>query len=139
MSISVQHSDNIDTIAPLLKVLRDGLADDVFHDRLKRALDNGYRVLIAEDQGCLGYRITHDVFWGKTLFIDDLVVRPDMRNFGIGKALLNAAKQEASAHGCDHIRLCSGLTRQQAHRFYEQNGFARTSLQFCYALTDGAS
>jgi len=139
MNVSVQHSDDIDTIAPLLRILRDGLADDVFHARLERALVGGYRVLIAADQACLGYRITHDVFWGKTLFIDDLVVRPDMRSSGIGNALLNAAKAEARAHGCDHIRLCSGLTREQAHRFYEQNGFARTSLQFCYTLTDGAS
>jgi len=38
---------------------------------------------------------------------------------------------------CDHVRLCSSLSRSRAQRFYERNGFDRTSLQFSCAIQDG--
>lgn len=141
MTLQIEHCKDVSVIAPILKVLRNTLADGVFDSRLERGLQEGYRVLIAKDsnavEGCLGYRIVYDVYWGKTLYVDDLVVRPEARGKGTGAALLKDAKTEAAEHRCDHVRLCSGLSRADAHRFYEKNGFARTSLQFFYALEDG--
>lgn len=125
-------------IGPILKVLRNTIAGNLFDHRLACALANGYRVLATEDgTACFGYHIAHDVYWGKTLYIDDLVVRPDLRSSGIGKALLERAKVEARTLGCDHIRLCSGLNREDAHRFYEANEINRTSIQFAHSLKKG--
>lgn len=140
MNLRISHTDNPALIAPILKILRNSLPDEIFHARLISALQNGYRVLIAEEaNACLGYRITQDVFWGKTLYVDDLVVAEAARGHGLGASLLARAKSEAQKHSCDHIRLCSGLTRKDAHRFYEQNGFHQSSLQFVHALQPGAS
>lgn len=139
MSVEIDLCEDIEIIAPILKLLRGAIEDDLFYDRLKQALNNEYRCLVARDaRGLLGYHVTYDVFWGKTFYIDDLVVQPDQRSAGIGAQLLERAKLEARVLNCDHMRLCSGLSRPDAHRFYERNGFARSSLQFSCSLSEGA-
>lgn len=141
MNVQIEHCDDFTVITPILRILRDTLPTDVFEDRLSRAMLDGYRVLVTRNAagvgGCLGYRITRDVFWGKTLDIDDLAVCPEARDKGVGATLLNASKEEARLNSCDHVRLCSGLSRTHAHRFYERNGFDRSSVQFSYAIQDG--
>lgn len=128
---------------PVLRILRHALPEDTFAARFESAVQSGYRALLAEQNdtplGFLGYRVIHDVFWGKTLYIDDLVVMPDARSQGIGTMLLDAAKTIAQAASCDHIRLCSGLDRDDAHRFYKRHGLKQASLQFAYALSHGAA
>ncbi|MEO0402363.1 MAG: GNAT family N-acetyltransferase [Pseudomonadota bacterium] len=141
MTVDISHTNDVSEIGPLLRVLRSAMAPDLFQKRLERTCARGYKGLIAHQGhravGFLGYRITRDVHWGKTFYIDDLVVQPAARSGGIGASLLAAAKAEGIAQNCDHIRLCSGLSRTQAHRFYENNGFAQVSLQFACPLHDG--
>ncbi|MDJ0992791.1 MAG: GNAT family N-acetyltransferase [Dinoroseobacter sp.] len=123
--------------APLLRILRNTLDDTAFAERLNAAEAQGYKVIAAfegDDMvGALGYRITNDLCWGQTLFIDDLVVNPAQRSAGIGAALLAEARSLA-ANGCDHVRLCSGVNRTEAHRFYKTNGMTKFSYQFVEAL-----
>lgn len=122
--------------APMLRLLRDKLDDYTFVSRLRAAEAQGYRVLAAflgeEMIGALGYRITHDLCWGSTFYIDDLVVDPAHRSDGVGAALLAAARELASGTS-DQMRLCSGLGRAEAHRFYEKNGMTKFSYQFVAA------
>lgn len=133
--------DDADRIAPILRHLRHASDDDTFSRRLQDALYAGYRVLIAERDddaiGCLGFQVHHDVHWGRTFYIDDIVVHPRARGLGIGSALMSAATKLARETGCDHLRLASGLDRADAHRFYESHGMTRSSFQFARALTDG--
>lgn len=140
MTIQIDSTGDTNVIAPILKVFRSGLDDALLDIRLSRSLKGGYLAFIAHGgNGLLGYRLTEDVYWGKTFYIDDLVVLPHLRGTGIGAALLERAKVEARALGCDHVRLCSGLSRTNAHRFYEQNGLERTSLQFSHSLSESES
>lgn len=44
--------------------------------------------------------------------------------------LLNYAVQLAKNKKCDVIELTSNFTRENAHRFYEKNGFKKTSFKF---------
>lgn len=143
MKIDISPSTDLEEIAPILSVLRDKIPRPHLFERLQKAQENGQNYMIAESAdkifGCLSYHITFDVFWGKTLYIDDLVIDPTLRRKGIGAKLLDAAKSEAKNRSCDQIRLCSGLTRTEAHRFYEANGFAKTSLQLAHSLNQGSS
>ncbi len=138
--ITVALLDHAADAAPMLRLLRDRLDEATFARRLARAEDQGYRVLAAYDGermvGALGYRLTDDLFWGRSFYVDDLVVDPARRSAGIGAALLDHARELAAS--CDHLRLCSGLNRTDAHRFYEANGMTRFSVQFITAL-HGAS
>lgn len=127
--------------AAMLRALRDAVPEDVFARRLDAARRDGYRILLALDSGeavgALGFRLTSDLFWGRTFYIDDLVVQPERRGQGIGTRLLTSAQAMATDLGCDHVRLCSGLDRADAHRFYEAQGMTRSSLQFASAVAQG--
>jgi GNAT superfamily N-acetyltransferase len=60
------------------------------------------------------------VRFGRRAWIEDLAVHPDFRSRGIGKRLLDEAKNWGRAHGATHIELESGEGRIDAHRFYER-------------------
>jgi GNAT superfamily N-acetyltransferase len=132
----ITHSDRA---LPLLKELRSSLNDDIFLARLYTAIKGGYRVMgLHKDEAVvavLGYRIVNDICWGKTFYVDDLNVSSDMRGSGIGGQLIETAKRKAREENCDHLRLCSGLTRTDAHRFYEAHDLNGFSKQFVLALT----
>lgn len=130
--------DTASDAAPLLRQLRGHLDDDTFATRLARAEAQGYRVLAAHegDQmvGALGYRITDDLNWGRTFYIDDLMVEYTRWREGIGSALLEHARTVASEAGCDQIRLCSALNRHDTHKFYMISGMKASSMQFTQQL-----
>jgi len=132
--IRIEHLQDPAEAAPVLRILRHTLDDTGFAMRLGAAKAQGYRVIAARRDaqmvGALGYRFICYLCWGKTLFIDDLVVDPAHRSGGVGQHLLEAARGVARQEGCDHLRLCSGLAREDAHRFYATNGVDKTSFQF---------
>ncbi len=66
----------------------------------------------------------------KTSFIDDLIVKEEYRNKGIGKLLLQNAINYAKQQDCEVIELTSFLSNENAHRFYENNGFKKHSIKF---------
>ena len=68
--------------------------------------------------------------FGLRCWVEDFVVLPDQRSKGAGRALLEAAKDWARAHGCTHIQLNSYNARTDAHRFYTTNGMTQDSLSF---------
>src|SRR4051794_2075930 len=56
--------------------------------------------------------------FGQRAWVEDLAVHPDLRSAGIGKALLDAAKDWGRQRGAAHLELDSGDSRADAHRFY---------------------
>ena len=62
------------------------------------------------------------VRFGQRAWVEDLAVDPERRSEGIGKALLDAAKEWARERGASHLELDSGVDRADAHRFYEREG-----------------
>lgn len=66
----------------------------------------------------------------------NLIYAPPMKNImgiavsgkckraGIGKALLAAVENWAKAEGAKGVRLVSGVTRKEAHAFYERCGYS---------------
>ncbi len=58
-----------------------------------------------------------------------LVVAETQRGKGTGKRLLAAAAQWAAARGYRKLRVRSNVIRQDAHRFYEREGYRRIKEQ----------
>jgi GNAT superfamily N-acetyltransferase len=64
--------------------------------------------------------------------IGGLVVSPDHRREGIGRALMERAEAWASEQGCAIVRLSSTITRHGAHRFYERLGYTIIKTQYSF-------
>ncbi len=69
---------------------------------------------------CTAYDDMESVRFGRRVWVEDLAVHPDRRSLGIGKRLLDEAKEWARARGADHLELDSAETRGDAHRFYDR-------------------
>jgi GNAT superfamily N-acetyltransferase len=96
-------------------------------------------VLVADDGGdlvgfCTGYQDMHSVRFGYRVWVEDLAVDPARRSEGVGKLLLDAAKDWARERGATHLELDSGMARPDAHRFYEREGPSWDSRCFAWEL-----
>jgi len=108
---------------------------------LRQAIDShDCVVLVAEgDSGelvgfCTGYQDMHSVRFGYRAWVEDLAVDPERRSQGVGKALLDAAKDWARERGATHLELDSAETRADAHRFYEREQPSWRSVCFAWEL-----
>jgi GNAT superfamily N-acetyltransferase len=96
-------------------------------------------VLVAEHRGelhglCTAYLDMNSVRFGPRCWVEDLAVSPEHRSQGIGKALLDRAKDWAGERGATHLELDSADTRVDAHRFYEREGPSWRSVCFGWEL-----
>ena len=93
-------------------------------------------VLVADDLSgfCTVVLDLPSVRFGQRAWVEDLAVDPARRSAGIGKALLDAAKDWAAARGATHLELDSGDGRLDAHRFYERERPTWTSRCFSWWL-----
>jgi GNAT superfamily N-acetyltransferase len=96
-------------------------------------------VLVAEQRGnllglCTAYLDMNSVRFGPRCWVEDLAVSPDHRSQGVGKALLDAAKEWAARRGATHLELDSGDDRADAHRFYEREQPSWSSRCFSWQL-----
>lgn len=123
---------------PVIRQLRESLDLDAFLTRVKQAEKGGYRLfcgrLGGRIVGALGLRIQDDLCWGHNLYVDDLVVDESLRRKRFGESLMRFAEELGRADNCEYVRLASGMSRIDTHRFYERLGYRRTSFAFALKL-----
>ena len=66
--------------------------------------------------------------------LNDLFVRPDIRRGGVGRALLERARQHAVETGAKGLVLSTGVTNKAAQTLYESCGWLRDDEFFQYYL-----
>ena len=66
--------------------------------------------------------------------MEDLAVDPSRRSQGIGRALLETAKDWARERGATHLELDTGLAREGARRFYEREHPSAQGYSYSWAL-----
>jgi GNAT superfamily N-acetyltransferase len=97
------------------------------------ALGPASAVLVAEDNGAvLGWiHVCGVQFFQSPPFaeVGGLVVDEASRGRGVGKLLLEAGARWAAERGYRKLRVRSNVVREDAHRFYEREGFRRTKTQ----------
>lgn len=98
----------------------------------------GEHVFLLLDGEALGYvhlRIAPQLHHASLIAeIQELVIAPSCRGRGMGRALLTHALSFARERGACMAELTSNFTREGAHRFYEREGFRRSSYKFIRAL-----
>ena len=62
--------------------------------------------------------------------VEDVAVLPEFQGHGIGRALMEHAREQCRLAGCYKMTLSSNLARESAHRFYDSLGFERHGYSF---------
>jgi len=94
----------------------------------------GDRLLVAEHPSLCGFvmftiergEFEQDLTRG---LVENLYVKPERRNEGIGSALLAAAETELSDRGADVISLGVMAANEAARRFYRRHGYDRHRIE----------
>jgi GNAT superfamily N-acetyltransferase len=101
----------------------------------------GYRLAGAFEDGpeavaVAGFRLAHNLAWGRHVYVDDLSTLPAARRRGHARALLDWLAGEARRLGCAELHLDSGVgpQRADAHRLYLNAGLTITSHHFSRAV-----
>ncbi|HUQ48194.1 MAG TPA: GNAT family N-acetyltransferase [Gemmatimonadaceae bacterium] len=108
--------------------------------RLSRVRAHGGTVVLAvdDDDNPLGL-ISLTIHWGlhssgSTAYIMALVIAEAARGTGVGKRLVEYARQWGTENGCDHITVTSAEHRDGAHAFYPAVGLPYTGRRFSVAI-----
>lgn len=146
MAYTLQHLDGqaaYEASFELMHVLRPHITDSAAYvAQLARQAAQGYRLLAAWEgeriAGLAGYRALENLLYGRFIYVDDLVVSPDLQRGGLGAQLLSAVREEAVQRGCDHLVLDTGLHMPLAQRFYFRQGLLARGMHFTQRLQMGS-
>ncbi len=72
--------------------------------------------------GYTSYSIIYYSWVGKSLYLDDLYVRPSFRGKGIGKKLMNTVFEIAEKEKCNRVRWQVSKWNSEAIKFYKKIG-----------------
>ena len=70
----------------------------------------------------------------KSGVVEDVAVDPAYQGRGIGRAMMEHAREQCRQAGCYKFVLSSNLRREDAHRFYDALGFERHGYSFLTRL-----
>lgn len=120
---------------PVLNELRTHLNESTYLEFLQSMKEEGYKLfaLYHNEQvvAVAGVAIWTNFYYGKHVFVYDLVTQSSQRSKGYGEQLLSYIHQYAILKGCGIVALESGLFRTDAHKFYETKmGYEK----FCYSF-----
>jgi GNAT superfamily N-acetyltransferase len=120
---------------PVIKQLRNHLDEERYLEYLEQMTANGYRLFGLFSDGELaavaGVDIVINMYYGRHLYVFDLVTDSAHRSKGFGEQLFRYLVEWAEGKGCEKIALSSGLQREDAHRFYEEHvGMEKASYVF---------
>lgn len=136
-----QHAlsdDEITDCFDVMQELRPHLKREQFVPEVRKLETEGYRLVYIKDANTVvsvaGYRISHNLFMGKNLYVDDLVTTEVGRSKTYGALILAYLKSLAKDNNCDYFHLDSGTQREQAHKFYFKQGLTIASFHFSEKL-----
>jgi GNAT superfamily N-acetyltransferase len=137
----VEHVETDDAIASCYDVmaeLRPHVSREEFLPVVRAMQNDGLRLACIREGdrvvAVAGYRVSTNLFYGKHLYVDDLVTTESQRSKGHGKALLAWLRALAVADDCDAFQLDSGVQRQRAHQFDQREGLELSSYHFSERL-----
>jgi len=122
------------TVYDLLKQLRKELSYDEFEDLIYEMRHMEYKMIgIFEKEKLVcyaGVAVQTNLYHKRHLYIYDLVTDKELRSKGYGKMIIEYLQDYAKMAACENLVLSSGLQREDAHRFYDVEGFEKKSYLF---------
>ncbi|WP_336619002.1 GNAT family N-acetyltransferase [Jeotgalibacillus sp. ET6] len=126
---------------PLMSQLRTHLSEDEYLTIMEETVkENQYRLFGVwenkELKALVGFMPMTTLYYGRFIWVCELVTDHRERSRGYGIILLDFVEQYAKDHDFQKVALSSGLQRQDAHRFYEEKGtYDKVSYVFKKDLT----
>jgi GNAT superfamily N-acetyltransferase len=138
--VSLASISDVPELVALLGVLFKQESDFVPQpERQKRAIEeilsSPWRgcILVARRRGpCVGMvsllETISSAEGGVAVWLEDLVISPDVRGQGVGSALVNAAFLACQSRGITRITLLTDNDNTGARRFYARHGFVASAM-----------
>lgn len=112
------------TAFPIMSELRPHLTQGEYMGLLDEMKLQGYKMFAyLKDNKIVavtGVSILTNLYYGKHVYVYDLVTSGNERSKGYGEKLLSFVEAWGKELGCQTIALSSALYRVDAHRFYEE-------------------
>ncbi|WP_080873841.1 GNAT family N-acetyltransferase [Oceanobacillus timonensis] len=132
----LQTQDEITEAFPVIKQLRTHLDEEVYLDLVLEAKEKDrYKMFALIDEGEMvavtGFKPMITLYYGRFVWVCDLVTNRNKRSKGYGEKLLQYVHEWAQENNYENVALSSGIQRTDAHRFYEDKmGYDRVSYVF---------
>src|SRR5579885_3493247 len=102
-----------------MRELRTHLEEASFVELVREMTPQGYRLLAVRDGGAIkglaGIAHLTNLYYGRHIWVYDLITTAGERSKGYGAALLGHVERMARELDCDTVALASGLQRLDAH------------------------
>lgn len=123
--IELQTQEEILEAFPVMNQLRTHLDETTYLDLVTEAKEiDMYRLFALYNQGEIvavtGFKPMITLYYGRFVWVCDLVTDNSKRSNGYGEKLLSFVHEWAKENGYESVALSSGLKRIDAHRFYEE-------------------
>lgn len=123
--IELKNGAEIRKAFPIMQQLRPHLDEPTYMELVKEAQEKDSYHLVALIDGdhfvaLIGFKPMITLYYGKFIWVCDLVTDATKRSNGYGKRLLTFVHDWAKDNGYESVALSSGLHRTDAHRFYEE-------------------
>ena len=138
MQIRELDLKELQTVYDVLSQLRVDLSYKEFEDLIYDMRHMEYRMIGIMDADELityaGVAVQTNLYHKRHLYVFDLITDEKYQGKGYGKMMLDYLVDYAKMGMCENIVLSSGFQREDAHRFYEKNGFDKKSFVFLKTL-----
>jgi GNAT superfamily N-acetyltransferase len=126
--------DQIQNCFETMKQLRPNLQESRFVDTVRNMMIEGYRLAYAIDGDLVvcvaGFRIAHNLFMGKHLYVEDLVTSAQARSQGVGSAMMGWLITYGKAENCTVVHLDSGYPASCRPQVLLEPGYEHRLLPF---------
>ncbi|WP_121616078.1 GNAT family N-acetyltransferase [Virgibacillus halodenitrificans] len=121
----LQLKEDIIEAFAIMNELRSHLDLDSYIELVQEAMEKDMYHLVAlyehgEIAAVIGYKPMITLYYGRFIWVCDLVTKEDKRSNGFGEKLLSFVENWAKKNKYQAVALSSGLQRTEAHRFYEE-------------------
>jgi len=128
------EKDNMDVILPIFYELDSSIPEPVLKARLSEMINNGYECvgIYHEDEliGICGLWILIKYYVGRHLEPDNVYIKPEYRDQGIGKKLDTWLKGFALSQGCEAIELNCYINNEKGRNYWETNEYKPIGIHY---------
>ena len=126
-------------VLPILRQLYPSLDVGRYLALLAEMIDDGYRQFAVRNEAgevvaVAGVAVHVNLYYGRHLYVYDLVVKEEARSKGYGGLLMDHLEGVARREGCETAALACDLEREGALRLYESRGYQKPSYAMRKAL-----